>query len=172
MSGRRSVVRRPALLSVGVLFAASTLPALAQNRASAPRQLPGEVRAACDMAYRIATNTPGASVRRRTGTFADETLRRPVFGCGLDIAGSFKRAEKTGDASVRLRDSFMGAEWQEMGAYGADGTDGTSFAFRKGAVACLARGMWNGGADDPQVPPEDWYKVAFFCTSPAFPDQR
>ena len=34
----------------------------------------------------------------------------------------------------------MGAEWQEMGAYGADGTDGTSFAFQKGAVACLVRG--------------------------------
>jgi len=100
------------------------------------------------MAYRIAANTPGASVRRRTGTFNDETLRRPVFGCGLDISGSFKRAEKTGDASVRLRDSFMRAAWQEMGAYGADGTDGTSFAFRKGTVACLVRGTWNG----PSIP--------------------
>src|SRR5215813_2678650 len=118
------------------VVAASLLSALAQNQA-APRQLSREVRAACDMSYRIATNTPGTSVRRRTGTFVDETLRGPVFGCGFDVSGSFKRAEKTGDASVRLRDAFMAAAWQEMGAYGADGTDGTSFAFRKGAVACL-----------------------------------
>jgi hypothetical protein len=151
------------------LFAASALSAPAQNQGSGPRPLPSEVRAACDMSYRIATTTPGASVKRRTGTFTDETLRRPVFGCGLDISGSFKRAEKTGDASVRLRDAFTGAGWQEMGAYSADGT---SFAFRKGTVACLARGRWNGGADDPVVPPEDWYKVAMFCTSPAFQDER
>src|SRR5262245_66237921 len=111
------------------LFAASALSVLVQNQASAPRQLPVEVRAACDMSYRIATSTPGASVKRRTGTFTDETLRRPVFGCGLDISGSFKRAEKTGDASVRLRDAFVAGQWEEMGAYGADGTDGTSFAF-------------------------------------------
>jgi hypothetical protein len=154
------------------LFAASALSALAQSQGSATRQLPREVRVGCDMSYRIATSTPGASVKRRTGTFADETLRRPVFGCGLDISGSFKRAEKTGDASVRLRDSFMDAQWQEMGAYGADGTDGTSFAFRRGTVACLVRGTWNGGADDPEVPPEDWYKVAMFCTSPPFPNER
>ena len=66
----------------------------------------------------------------------------------------------------------MDAAWQEMGAYGADGTDGTSFAFRKGAVACLVRGTWDGGADDPTLPPEDWYKVASFCTNPPFPDER
>lgn len=150
---------------------ASALSALAQNQAPAP-QLPRELRAACDMSYRIATSTPGASVKRRTGTFIDETLLRPVFGCGLDISGSFKRAEQTGDASVRLRDAFTGAGWQEMGAYGADGTDGTSFAFRKGTVACFVRGTWNGGADDPEVPAEDWYNVAMFCTSPPFPDER
>jgi len=157
---------------ISFVFAVSLLPAFARSQASAPRQVPSDVRAACDMAYRIATNTPGASVRRRTGTFNDETLRRPVFGCGLDISGSFKRAEKTGDASVRLRESFMGAAWQEIGAYGADGTDGTSFAFRKGVVACFVRGTWNGGANDPAVPPEDWYKVSVFCTNPPFPDER
>lgn len=154
------------------LFAAFALPALAQSQAPAARQLPSEVRAACDVSYGVATNTPGASVKRRTGTFTDETLPRAVFGCGLDISGSFKRAERTGDASVRLRNSFMNAQWQEMGAYGADGTDGTSFAFRKGTVACFVRGTWNGGADDPKVPAEDWYKVAMFRTSPAFPDER
>jgi hypothetical protein len=131
------------------------------------------VRTACDLAYRVAAKTQGVSVRRRTGTFNDETLRAPVFGCGLAISGSFARAGKTGDASVRLRQAFMDAAWQEMAAYSADGTDGTSFAFRKGIVACLARGTWNGGAaDEPDVPPEDWYKVALFCSTPVFPENR
>jgi hypothetical protein len=35
--------------------------------------------AACDMAYRIATNTPGASVRRRTGTFNDDWYKVAFF---------------------------------------------------------------------------------------------
>jgi hypothetical protein len=84
---------------ISFVFAVSLLPAFARNQASAPRHVPSDVRAACD------------------------------------ISGSFKRAEKTGDASVRLRESFMGAAWEERGAYRADGTDGTSFAFRKGVVA-------------------------------------
>jgi hypothetical protein len=131
------------------------------------------VRAACDMAYRVAVKTPGTSVRRRTGTFSDETLRAPVFGCGLAISGSFAKTETTGDASVRLRQALTDSAWDEMGAYSADGTDGTSFAFRKGTVACFARGMWNGGAaDEPNVPPEDWYKITFFCTTPVFPETR
>jgi len=172
VSGRQSVMRRRASLSLGILLATSAPTALAQNPASVPRQLPNGVRAACDRSYRIAKETPGASVKRRTGTFADETLSRAVFGCGLDISGSFKRAEKTGDASERLRDWFMRDGWEEMGAYGADGTDGTSFAFRKGTVACLVRGRWDGGADDPGLAAQDWYKVDFFCSSPAFPDER
>ena len=60
-----------------------------------------------------------------------------------------------------------------MGAYGADGKDGTSFAFRNAGVACLVRGEWNGGADgEPEIPAEDGYKVALFCTSPVFPEDR
>lgn len=60
-----------------------------------------------------------------------------------------------------------------MAAYSADGTDGTSFAFRKAGVACLVRGTWDGGAaGDPRSPAEDWYKVAVFCASPEFPENR
>jgi len=60
-----------------------------------------------------------------------------------------------------------------MAAYSADGRDGTSFAFRKARVACLVRGTWDGGAaDDPKIPAMDWYKVAVFCTSPEFPENR
>ena len=144
-----------------------------QKQPLVPRTVSSEVRAACDAAYAIAAKTPGVSVQRRTGTFRDETIRKPVFGCGLAISGSFARAKATGDAAVRLRQDFQTRGWQEMAAYGADGTDGTSFAFRKAGVACLVRGTWDGGAaDDPKIPAEDWYKVAVFCTSPEFPENR
>ena len=60
-----------------------------------------------------------------------------------------------------------------MPAYSADGKDGTSFAFRKARVACLVRCEWNGGADgEPEIPAEDWYKVAVLCTSPVFTENR
>jgi hypothetical protein len=148
-------------------------PAASQTKVERQPTLRSSVRAACDMAFAIARTTPGVSIRRSTGNFRDETLREPVFGCGLAISGSFKRAEKTGDAATRLRDSFMARDWTEMPAYGADGTDGTSFAFGKGAVSCLVRGTWNGGADgEPALPAEDWYKVAMFCTTPIFPETR
>jgi hypothetical protein len=138
-----------------------------------PTTLLPEVRAACDAAYAIAAQTPGVSIQRHTGTFRDETIRDPVFGCGLAISGSFTRAQATGDAASRLREDFSVRAWQEMPAYSADGTDGTSFAFRRAGVACLVRGTWNGGAaDEPAIPAEDWYKVTMFCTSPVFPEDR
>jgi hypothetical protein len=162
-----------ALLFVLLVVATSLTAARAQKQPPVPRTVSSEVRAACDAAYAIAAKTPGVSVRRRTGTFRDETLQEPVFGCGLEISGSFARAEATGDAALRLHQGFSAQGWQEMVAYSADGTDGTSFAFRKAGVACLVRGTWDGGAaGDPDIPPLDWYKVAVLCTSPVFPEKR
>jgi hypothetical protein len=137
------------------------------------RTVSSEARAACDAAYAIAAKTPGVSIQRQTGAFRDEMLQAPVFGCGLAISGSFARAKATGDAALRLRQGFSARAWQEMPAYSADGTDGTSFAFRNLGVACLVRGTWNGGAaGEPEIPAEDWYKVAVICTSPVFPETR
>jgi len=162
-----------AFLFVLLVVPNSLAGAALQKQPPAPRTLSSEVRAACDAAYAIAAKTPGVSIQRRTGTFSDETLREPVFGCGLAISGSFARAQATGDAALRLRQDLSARAWQEMAAYGADGTDGTSFAFRKAGVACLARGTWDGGAaDEPRIPAEDWYKVTVFCTSPEFPEKR
>lgn len=147
---------------------ASTTP---RKQPAKSRTVSKQARAACHAAYAVAAKIPGVSIRRRTGTFHDETLRKPVFGCGLSISGSFALAMTTGDAAVRLRDDFSARGWKEMPAYAADGKDGTSFAFRNAAVACLVRGEWNGGADgEPEIPGEDWYKVAVFCVSPAFPE--
>src|SRR5262249_46336352 len=160
--------------SVFVLFISpnSLAGAAPQKQPMVPRAVSSEASAACDAAYAIAAKTPGVSIQRRIGTFSDETLRESVFGCGLSISGSFARAQTTGDAALRLRQEFSARAWQEMLAYSADGTDGTSFAFRKGGVACLVRGTWDGGAAQPDIPAEDWYKVAGICTTPGFPQNR
>lgn len=129
--------------------------AAVQNRPGVPGTVSNEVRNACNVAYGIAAKTPGVSIRRSTGVFRDEALRQPVPGCRLAISGSFARAKGAGDAVERLREGFSARGWQEMTAYGADGKDGTAFAFRKAGVACLFRGEWNGGADDePEIPRE------------------
>jgi hypothetical protein len=146
---------------------------LAQAQAPTAGDVSREVRSACDAAHAIAAATPGVTVRRRTGIFRDELIREPVLGCGLSISGSFASARSTGDAATRLRQDFELRGWQEMGAYSADGPDGTSFAFRRAGVACLVRGTWNGGTDDgPTVAAKDEYEVAVFCTSPEFSETR
>ena len=81
------------------------------------------VRAACDMAYSIASPTPGVSIRRSIGVFSDEALQQPVPGCRLSITGSFKRLGTGPDASIRLRNVFEARGWVEMGEYSADGKD-------------------------------------------------
>lgn len=155
-----------AALSVFLVIQAASGGAELQNRTVDPSAIPGAVRAACDAAYAIAAKTPGVSIRRSTGVFGDERLREPVPGCRLTISGSFARAQDSGDAATRLHEGFAARGWREMPAYGADGKDGTAFAFRKGVVACLFRGEWNGGSDQPEIPREDWYRVSVICTSP------
>ena len=157
-----------------LLIAESSSAAVPLQKESAQQEaVSGHVRAACDEAEAIAASTLGVTVRKHTGNFHDRALREPVFGCGLWISGSFAAARGTGDAAVRIRKGFSAQGWDEMPAYGADGKDGTAFAFRKAGVACLVRGEWDGGADgEPEIPPEDWYNVSIVCTSPAFPDDR
>src|SRR5438067_2419699 len=75
----------------------------AQRTPGGARPVPADVQAACGAANTIAMKTPGVAVKRSTGTFHDETLLQPVSGCGLAITGSFLKAEKSGDAAIRLR---------------------------------------------------------------------
>lgn len=143
----------PVLLIVPLAVAAQRAPAV-----------PADVRAACDDAFAIVAKTGGVTTRRSTGAFNDETFRAPISGCRITIDGSFKKAAPSGGAAERLRNAFETRQWQELPDFSADGHDGTSFAFRKGGVACFARGEWDGGADDePEIPAADPYKVVVIC---------
>jgi hypothetical protein len=137
----------------GLLVVPNSLAGAAlQKQPPEPRTVSSQVRAACDAAYTIAAKIPGVSIQRRTGTFSDEMLREPVFGCGLAISGSFARAQTTGDAASRLHEDLPARAWQEMPAYSADGTDGTSFAFRKAGGMPGSRHMGRRGRRRPRDP--------------------
>lgn len=146
-------------------FAAGVALVLPLTLAAQPKPaVPAGVRAACDEAFAVVAKTAGVKTRRSIGTFNDETFRAPIPGCAIDITGSFKKAAKTGAAAENLREAFESRQWQELPEFSADGHDGTSFAFRKGTVACFARGSWDGGSDDePEIPAADPYKVAVVC---------
>ena len=153
----RSVRRFAAGVALSLLIVIS---AAAQRAAD----LPADVRAACDTAFSIVSKTAGVKTRRSYGSFNDETFRAPIPGCRIEIDGSFKKAQKTGAAPENLRQRLDALGWRELPEFSADGHDGTSFAYRKGTVACFARGTWDGGADDePEIPALDPYKVTVIC---------
>jgi len=165
--------RRLGIAAWVVLVAASQSGAAPANDTEHPAAAWTRAIPACDMADAVAAATPGATVRRDTGTFPDDALRVPAQGCHLAISGSFSAAPSEGDAASRLREGFAAHGWHEMLSYAADGKDGTAFAFRKGEVGCLVRGSWNGGADgEPPVERGDAYVVSVLCTSPPPPEQR
>lgn len=125
-----------------------------------------DVRAACDTAFAILSKTEGIKTRRSTGTFNDETFRAPIPGCRIEIDGSFAKGKDSGAAADNLAQGFQSRGWTEVPDFSSDGHDGTSFAYRKDALACFARGTWNGGADgEPEIPADDPYKVIVICGS-------
>jgi hypothetical protein len=131
--------------------------------ASAPAKLDNTVRAACDLAFAIAANTFGVTVRNQTGDFYDDALAAPVFGCMVSVTGSFAAVrEEAGDAPSRLHFGFNARGWQELAAYAAAADTGRRFAFRKGEVTCLFAAVW-------EAKRRDRYDVAALC-SRAIPD--
>jgi hypothetical protein len=140
---------------------------------SARSAVDASVRLACEAARSIAAEAADGATQIEDGVFAEESLQHPVRGCRLVITGSFAHAPPGGDAASRLRDGFSARGWQELPAYSADGKDGTAFALRRNELACLFRGVWNGGSDgDPPIPAQDRYRVSVLCTSPPPPGQR
>ena len=126
--------------------------------------LPKDVSAACDAIHAALVKTPGIKERRRSGSIADEMLRAPIAACRIDIEGSFKKLGKARHPTDRVSDYFDAQKWGQLPDFSADGPDGTVFAYQKNGVACLARGQWDGGADDePDVPTADPYQLLVFC---------
>lgn len=152
---------------------AATHSAASVLRAAAATTSEDTTEAACDLAESIVGRNLRSSIHRSTGSFAHDAFAEAVRGCRLVITGSFENAPPDEDAASRLRDGFAGRGWREMPAYSADGKDGTAFAFRKGEVACLVRGTWDGGSDaEPPVARGHTYRVSVLCPSPAPPEER
>ena len=140
-------------------------PSAAVQKPSRALSVAPEVRAACDRMYEIAAPLPGVSVVRHDGSFNDAILDRDFFGCVLDFSGNFAPLKGGPEPASALHQTLAGEGWEEIFDHSADGPDGTLFAFRKGAVTCFFEGRWDSGAvGDPELPPEDWYKVFAGCT--------
>jgi len=64
----------------------------------------------------------------------------------------------------QLRSGLAARGWTEDIRYGADGPDGTAFAFRHNRAICFVDATWDGGDDaDPSYVPSDRYTLRVRC---------
>lgn len=135
--------------------------ALAAQRSSIA---PADVTAACGIVYDVGSKTPGTRLQRAAGSFRDEMVSAPIQGCRVMIDGSSKALGKQALPTERLSETFESRGWEQLPDFSSDGHDGTSFAYKRGNVACVARGAWDGGSDDaPDAPLADPYRVTVVC---------
>ena len=129
---------------------------------------PADVTTACGIVYDVGSKTPGTRLQRATGSFRDEAIAAPIQGCRVIIDGSTKALGTQAIPTDRLSEIFESREWQQLPEFSSDGHDGTSFGYRRGSVACIVRGEWDGGSDDePNAPLADPYRVTAVCGSAA-----
>ena len=122
--------------------------------------------AACATVVRILADFPTLAVNRSEGEVRDYRRGETGQGCRVEMKGSAAAFSESGQPDIALREEFAGLGWTEDYEYGADGPDGSAFAFRKGSVLCVFRAQWDGGDDsDPTYVPEDRYDVEVDCLS-------
>jgi hypothetical protein len=123
-----------------------------------------DARAGCSIVERILAEFPTNAVDRSEGEVRDYRTGRAGPGCRVEMQGSAAAFQEGDPPDVALREKFSELGWTEDLAYGADGPDGSAFAFRKGAVLCVFRAHWDGGDDsDPTYVPEDRYDIEVDC---------
>jgi len=106
---------------------------------------------------------------RRTTVVADTLLTDPRGdpdarqrrGCTLSVVDTTSRA---GAPTDLLDELFRMNGWEYRTEYGADGPDGTMFAFQGAGELCVVRGSWDGGDDsDPTVVPAPGFTITVEC---------
>ena len=125
-----------------------------------------DARAGCSIVERLLSEFPTHAVDRWEGEVQDYRTGRAGPGCRVEMQGSAAAFQESDPPAVALREKFAELGWLEDLAYGADGPDGSAFAFRKGVVLCVFRAHWDGGDDsDPSYVPEDRYDIEVDCLS-------
>jgi hypothetical protein len=120
--------------------------------------------AACDSIARLVAEIPLLSTTRQDTVIVDHRLERTTVGFQLRATGSRSAFEGRDSPDERLRAALASRGWSEDYRYGADGPDGTAFAFVTGSVLCLFRAAWDGGDDsDPTYVPHDRYELVVGC---------
>lgn len=144
-----------------ILAALLADPGIARSGANDP--VPEDI---CQQVADVLRTTPGTRTEIRQGEFRDElqNILRP--GCRVILRGSLAAlGEKSMPIEVlRSKDLPVFKNWADDYSYGADGPDGTMFAFRGKNTLCVITGRWDGGDDsDPKYFPADWYEIKITC---------
>ncbi len=120
----------------------------------------------CATVVRILADFPTLAVNLTEGEVRDYRTGETGPGCRVEMKGSAAAFRESGQPDIALREEFAGLGWTDDYEYGADGPDGSAFAFRKGSILCVFRAHWDGGDDsDPTYVPEDRYDVEVDCLS-------
>jgi hypothetical protein len=123
-----------------------------------------DARSGCSTAVRVLESFLTLAVDVSEGEVRDYRTGRTGPGCRVEMKGSAAAYRKSGQPDVALREKFAELGWTEDFAYGADGPDGSAFAFRNGPALCVFRAHWDGGDDsDPTYVPEDRYDIEVDC---------
>jgi hypothetical protein len=156
----------PALLFVP--FACRERPAIAQTSSTPIVGVPGaEQIGTCAALARVVPESAGRSVDVVADTLLTDPRGGPDAwrrsGCLLSVIDTASRA----GAPVNLLDDwFRSKGWESGLAYGADGPDGTMFAFAGAGELCVIEGRWDGGDDsEPTVVPAPGFVITVGCVA-------
>ncbi len=163
------------LLAAGVICIPSS--ALLENHIhGAPeqqREVPANVRGACAAVAAVLAGMPSLEIVPADTTVVDPRTQYEAWGCTYAVTGSMSMFRGADTPDERVREALAALGWREDWDYGADGPDGTAYAFRSGPVICYFRGSWDGGdITDSTYVPEDWYQMSAGCIEAAEAEAR
>jgi len=119
---------------------------------------------ACDNVTRLVAEAPSLVISGTDTLVHDDRFGRTAPGCLVRMAGQVPAFRGTTRPDEFLRQKLTSQGWLEDLRYGADGPDGTAFAYVRGDVLCMVRAAWDGGDDtDPSYVPEDRYELVIGC---------
>ncbi len=114
--------------------------AIALHVNSAPALRPLDL-VACEQLWGEVAHTLGVEVQRSDAPFADERVG-VGSSCRLVATGNGAQFKPFVDVAADLRSLLTQRDWSEDHAFAADGPNGTSTAFRRGADVALVSVGW------------------------------
>jgi hypothetical protein len=110
----------------------------------------------------LLSGSPDLAIEQTETVISDHRQQQKRKGCRITASSNTSREHARPDELLRAE--LPKAGWREDIRYGADGKDGTAFAFRRESVLCLVEASWDGGDDsDPRYVPSQIYELRVGC---------